>query len=164
MYKPLCVLHVSGAPGTRASSRRARQSVGIATHVLGQGRRGGGEEWGPPGPPPAGPPARPTSFHRAQRVERMGCCGVQTLAEIRGGGGAGPSPGSGDQRPLLPKGTSSASGPVAHLSLSLLSVLDPSRAKGWSVIPFVGSPDSEHKHCLTCGPGRLSGLLISECV
>lgn len=146
MYKPLCVLHVSGAPGTRASSRRVRQSVGIATHVLGQGRRGGGGEWGPPGPPPAGPPARPTSFHRAQRVERMGCCGVQTLAEIRRSGGAGPSLGSGEQRPLLPKGTSSGSCPVAHLSPFLLSVRDPSRAKGWSVIPFWCSPDTEHKH------------------
>lgn len=51
MYKPLYVLHVSGAPGTRASSRRARQSVGIITHVLGRGWRGGGGEWGPPGPP-----------------------------------------------------------------------------------------------------------------
>lgn len=139
MYKPLCVLHVSGAPGTRASSRRARQSVGIATHVLGQGRRGGGGEWGPPGPPPAGPPARPT-FHRAQRVERMGCCGVQTLAEIRRSGGVVPSPGSGDQRPLLPKSTSSGSGPVAHLSLFLLSVRGPQQSQRVERDPLLGQP------------------------
>lgn len=84
MYKPLYVLHVSGAPGTRASSRRARQSVGIITHVLGRGLRGGGGEWGPPGPPRAGPPGLPPSVHRGLGVERMGCSDAHGNQEGRG--------------------------------------------------------------------------------
>lgn len=90
MYKPLYVLHVSGAPGTRASSRRARQSVGIITHVLGRGRRGGGGEWGPPGPPPSWaswPPAV------GSQSTVSGTNGVFKRSRKSGGAGRDPHPG-----------------------------------------------------------------------
>lgn len=88
MHKPLCVPHVSGAPGTQASSRRARQSVGIATHVLGRGRRAG-RGVGTTRPSPSRSPGRPPPVHR---VERMGCSDALRNQAVGRGPGPSPSP------------------------------------------------------------------------
>lgn len=73
--------------------------------------------------------------------------GVQTLAEIRRGG-AGPSPWPDSQRPLLPKGTSGASGlTVPRLrrpprSWACWTQTAKDRAAGWVAISRSGQPGS----------------------
>uniref|UniRef100_M3YL09 Uncharacterized protein n=1 Tax=Mustela putorius furo TaxID=9669 RepID=M3YL09_MUSPF len=92
VYKPLCVRHVSRAPGARASSRRARRSVGIPTLVLQLGRLGGrGSETTRPSPSPA-PSARPGLVHRAQRVERMGAGVLRRSRKSNDKAGGAPAP------------------------------------------------------------------------
>lgn len=91
LQTPLCPPRLPG-PGARASSRRARRSVGIPTLVLQLGPRGGrGRETTRPSPSPA-PSARPRLVHRAQRVERMGAGVLRRSRKSNDKEGGAPTP------------------------------------------------------------------------
>lgn len=135
------------SPGPRAPGPPAAEhaSPWESQHMCwGEAGGAGGGEWGPPGPPPARPPARPTSVHRTQRVERMGCHGVQTLAEIRRPGGVGPSLGLGGQRPVVSPKAHRRHRTQKHCTSTVPlapGCLEPSAAKSWGVTSTHGSPD-----------------------
>lgn len=118
---PLCPprLRGPGHPGLQPQSTPVRGNRNTCAWARPAGRERAVETTRPSPSQASWPPAVGSEWNE---------WGVQTLTEIVRSGGAGPSPGQSGQRPLLPKGTSGASGPAAGAAPGL-----PCTSLSWEV-------------------------------